>query len=113
MSSEGSSGRRPSSDGEGRARGRALDILGTLDLSAHSVRADLAGARSCPGYLYSVCELLDHAIDVLTEAAGLVHDNERRWRGFRGAVDRAVGPSGRSPEERTGGVSPSATGLTA
>jgi len=70
---------------------RQVDALGTLDLSAPPVRGDLAGPRSYQRYLDSACELLDHAIDGLTEGAGLVHDNERRPRVFHEAVEGAAG----------------------
>ncbi len=61
---------------------RALDLLGRVDWSPGSLRADLAGARETASYAYSASELLDRAADLLCESAMLVHENERRWRIF-------------------------------
>ncbi len=61
---------------------RALDLIGAVDLSPAALRADLAGPRNAPGYLYSASELIDRAADLMAESAILVHDNERRWRVF-------------------------------
>ena len=36
--------------------------------------------------LYSAAEMIDHAADLFSEFAGIVHDNERRWRVFRARV---------------------------
>jgi hypothetical protein len=36
--------------------------------------------------LYSTAELISHAADLCSDSAGLVHDNERRWRTFRQRV---------------------------
>lgn len=30
--------------------------------------------------------MIDHAADLFSEFAGIVHDNERRWRVFRARV---------------------------
>ena len=73
---------------------RAAEMLAPLDLSPGGVRADLAGPRSLPGYLHSAAELLDRAADLAAESAVLVHDNERRWRVFRGRVAEIVARSG-------------------
>ena len=67
--------------------GRALEILERVEFSPQAVRADLSGQRVFPGYLYSASELLDRAADLVSESAVLVHDNERRWRVFRGRVE--------------------------
>ncbi|MGZ5419973.1 MAG: hypothetical protein ACXWES_05600 [Solirubrobacterales bacterium] len=61
---------------------RALDLLARIEFSPGALRADLAGERQSPAYLYSASELLDRAADLLSESATLVHDNERRWRVF-------------------------------
>ena len=61
---------------------RALDLLGEVDFSPAALREDLSGPRRNPGYLLAGSELLDHAADLLTESAALVHGNERRWRVF-------------------------------
>jgi hypothetical protein len=70
---------------------RGIELLAPLDLSPAGVRADLSGPRHLPGYLYSVSELLDRAAELSAESAGLVHDNERRWRVFRERVATIVG----------------------
>jgi hypothetical protein len=62
---------------------RAGDLLERVDFAPAAVRADLAGARAFPRRLSSAAELIDHAADLLSDFAGLVHDNERRWRVFR------------------------------
>jgi hypothetical protein len=67
---------------------RALDLLGAVDFSPEALRADLAGARIGPAYLYSASELLDRASDLIVESTVLVHDNERRWRVFSERVRR-------------------------
>ncbi|WP_031077898.1 hypothetical protein [Streptomyces sp. NRRL S-118] len=65
---------------------RGLDLLARVDLSPAALRSDLQGERNAPNYLYSASELFDRAADLMTESAMLVHDNERRWRVFRGRV---------------------------
>jgi hypothetical protein len=74
----------------GRLAHRAVELLTPLDLSPEGVRADLAGPRLLAGYLHSASELLDRAADLAAESAGLVHDNERRWRVFRARVATIV-----------------------
>lgn len=69
---------------------RGVELLAPLDFSPAGVRADLSGPRHLPGYLYSASELLDRAADLAAESAGLVHDNERRWRVFRERVATIV-----------------------
>ena len=34
--------------------------------------------------------MIDHAADLLSDFAGLVHDNERRWHIFRVRVEQIV-----------------------
>ncbi len=70
---------------------RAGTILETLDLSPTGVRADLAGPRAYPPILHSACDLIDHAGDLATQTAVLVHSNERRWRVFRERVEELTG----------------------
>jgi hypothetical protein len=66
---------------------RAADILDRVDFTPAALRADLAvGAANTTGRLYSAAELISHAADLCSESAGLVHDNERRWRSFRARV---------------------------
>ena len=75
----------------GRTLARATDILDHVDFSPAALRADLAGSRVTPRWLYSAAELIDHAADLLSDSAGLVLDNERRWRVFRARVRELVG----------------------
>ena len=74
----------------GRLLMRANDVLDRVDFSPAALRADLAGPRTAPRLLYSAGELVAHAADVLSDSAGLVHDNERRWRTFRARVEQLV-----------------------
>jgi hypothetical protein len=67
----------------GRLLARAADMLERLDLTPAALRQDLAGARVTPRRLYSVAEFV-------SRAAGLVRDNERRWRVFRARVAEVV-----------------------
>ena len=63
-----------------RLLGRAADLLEVIDFSPAALRRDL---RTPARYLFSAAELLDRAVDLTTQSAALVHDNERRWRVFR------------------------------
>ena len=74
----------------GRLLDRAADLLDHVDCSARARRAEppLAGA---PGRLTSAAELTGRAADLCGEAAGLVQENERRWRAFRTRVEELVG----------------------
>ena len=74
---------------------RALDLIGRIEYSPEALRADLAGERTTPGYLYSAAELLDRASDLMAESAILVHENERRWRVFADRI-RQLLPEGGS-----------------
>ena len=65
---------------------RAADIVDRTNLTPVAIRADLAADRVTPRRLFSAAELIDHAADLYSDSAGLVHDNERRWRGFRARV---------------------------
>ena len=69
---------------------RAAQMLERLDLTPAALRADLAAARVAPRRLYSAAEVISRAADLCCESAGLVHDNERRWRVFRERVDEVV-----------------------
>jgi hypothetical protein len=42
------------------------------------------------GHVHSSAEMIDHAADLLSDFAGLVHDNERRWRVFRARVQQVL-----------------------
>jgi hypothetical protein len=76
----------------GRLLLRAVEILEHVEFTPASIRRDLAGPRLIPSQLYSAAELIGHAADLLSDSAGLVHDNERRWRTFRQRVLAAVAP---------------------
>jgi hypothetical protein len=71
----------------GRVLARAADILDRVDFSPAALRADLSAAATTPKRLHSAAELVSHAADLLSDSAGLVHDNERRWRTFRARVE--------------------------
>ena len=75
----------------GRILVRAVEVLDQVDFSPAALRADIAGSRVTPRLLYSAAELMAHAADLLSDSAGLVHDNERRWRVFRARVCELVG----------------------
>lgn len=70
----------------GRLLHRAVDVLDRLDLSPPGLRADIEGPRASPRFVHSAVELMDRAADLLSDSAGLVHDNERRWRVFHERV---------------------------
>jgi hypothetical protein len=69
---------------------RAAEVLDHVDFTPGALRADLAGDRSSAGRLYSAAELISRAADLSSDSAGLVHDNERRWRTFRERVQAIV-----------------------
>jgi hypothetical protein len=70
---------------------RAADMLDHVDFTPSALRTDLAGNRRTPRLLYSAAELINRAADLSSESAGLVNDNERRWRVFRQAVTEISG----------------------
>lgn len=70
----------------GRVLQRAADVLDAIDFTPAALRGDLDGPRRAPRLLHSAVELIDHAADLLSDSAGLVHDNERRWRTFHQRV---------------------------
>jgi len=70
---------------------RAADMLERIDLTPDGVRADLGGGRVAPRRLHSAAEVISRAADLCCESAGLVHDNERRWRVFRRGVEDLLG----------------------
>lgn len=69
---------------------RAAELLDHVDFSPAALRADLAGGHVAAGHVYSTAEIIDHAADLLSTFAALVHDNERRWRVFRARVEQVV-----------------------
>jgi len=75
---------------------RAADLLECVDFAPEALRADLAGTGVTPGRVRSAAEMLDHAADLLSEFAGLVHDNERRWRVVRERVEQLLARAGRT-----------------
>ena len=85
----------------GRLLVRATDVLDHVDFSPAALRADLAASGTAPRLLYSAGELIAHAADLLSDSAGLVHSNERRWRTFRARVEQLTNDDVRG--ERGGG----------
>lgn len=65
---------------------RAADILDHVDFTPAALRAELAAARRVPALVHSASELINRAADLCSDSAGLVNDNERRWRTFRERV---------------------------
>jgi hypothetical protein len=63
----------------GRLLERAADVLDRVD-------AEATAAARTPRLLHSAAELIARAADLLGESAGLVQDNERRWRLFHERV---------------------------
>ncbi len=72
---------------------RAADVLDAVDFTPAALRADLAGPRVSARRIASAAELISHAADLYSDSAGLVHDNERRWRVFRTRVVEITGAS--------------------
>jgi hypothetical protein len=70
---------------------RSAEILDRVDFTPATLRADLASAGVAPRRLYSAAEMIGRAADLLSDSAGLVHDNERRWRTFRARVVHVLG----------------------
>jgi hypothetical protein len=67
---------------------RAIDIFETIDFTPDALRKNLKGPNTVSDYLYSASELIDHAADMASKSAMLVHDNERRWRVFREKIHK-------------------------
>lgn len=67
---------------------RAADILDRVEFTPSALRVDLAGPRRATPLVRSAAEIVNRAADLCSESAGLVNDNERRWRVFR---ERVVG----------------------
>jgi hypothetical protein len=74
----------------GRVLQRAAEMLDAIDFSPASLRDDLSGDRVTPPRLYSIAEMIGHAADLSSDAAGAEHDSERRWRTFRTRVQDVV-----------------------
>lgn len=79
----------------GRLLGRALGLVDRVPFTPAELRADLAAERVAPRRLFAAAELVSRAADLLSDSAGLVHENERRWRTFRARVAELV-PAQRS-----------------
>lgn len=79
---------------------RAVDILEAVDFAPGALRANLAGPRTTPGYLYSAAMLLDRAADLAVTSTTLTRDSEPAWRAWQTRVDtlRAAGTD--RPTER-------------
>jgi hypothetical protein len=71
----------------GEVLDRAAEVLDRVDFTPGAVRRDLEGARVFAPRIASAAEMIDHAADLFSDFAGLVHDNERRWRVFRARVE--------------------------
>jgi hypothetical protein len=78
----------------GRILLRAAEMLDGIDLTPAALRADLADDRVTPARLYSISEMIGHAADLSSDAAGAEHDSERRWRTFRDRVTDVVRQGG-------------------
>jgi hypothetical protein len=74
----------------GHILARATDLLDRIDFTPAALRDDLAHRRVSADRLSSAAEMIDHAADLLSDFASLVHDNERRWRVFRMRVEHVV-----------------------
>jgi hypothetical protein len=74
-----------------RLLARAADILEKIDYSPTALRADLAGPRRLASLVHSAAEMINRAADLCSDSAGLVNDNERRWRTFRRHVATMTG----------------------
>ena len=70
---------------------RAADILDKVDYSPAALRADLGHARRAPALVHAAAEIINRAADLCSDSAGLVNDNERRWRTFRRQVTVLTG----------------------
>ncbi len=74
----------------GRLLLRAAEMLEDVDFTPAALRADLADARVSAARLYSAAETIGHAADLSSDAAGVEHDSERRWRVVRARVEQTV-----------------------
>jgi hypothetical protein len=74
----------------GHVLGRAGELLDHVDFAPAAIRADLTAGGATVGHVRSSAEMIDRAADLLSDFAGLVHDNERRWRVFRARVREAL-----------------------
>jgi hypothetical protein len=75
----------------GRILLRAADILDQIDFTPKALRTDLAHDRTSPQRLYSAAEMIAHAANLISQAAGAELDSEPRWRTFRHHVQQVAG----------------------
>jgi hypothetical protein len=75
----------------GRILLRAADILDQIDFIPAALRTDLAHNRTSPRRLYSAAEMIAHAADLISQAAGAELDSEPRWRAFRNHIQEVAG----------------------
>ncbi len=73
---------------------RAADILDNIDFTPAALRADISGPGRAAALVHSSAELINRAADLCSDSAGLVNDNERRWRTFRARVAEITGTNG-------------------
>jgi hypothetical protein len=73
---------------------RAAATIDHVDFAPSALRTDLAGPGLSVHRLDSAAEMVDHAADLLSDFAGLVHDNERRWRVVHQRVAALLGDAG-------------------
>jgi hypothetical protein len=85
---------------------RTAEILDAVDFSPAALRADLAGSRVTAGQMYSVAEMIDHAAELLSVAAGTELDSERRWREFRFRVQELLVPDATEGSEASERMAP-------
>jgi hypothetical protein len=76
---------------------RAAGILEHVHFTPKTLRGDLASEKVSIARLYSAAELISHAAGLCSDSAGLVHDNERRWRTFRQRVSEVAAASQHGP----------------
>ena len=62
---------------------RAADLLERIDFAPAALRIDLEGPGRAAALAHSAAEMINRAADLCSDSAGLVNDNERRWRVFR------------------------------
>jgi hypothetical protein len=77
-----------------RALRRAVAIMERIDFSPSGLRADLAGSRTAPAYLYSASELISYAADLAAVSSVRTRESERRWRIFHQRVEEISRPMG-------------------
>lgn len=78
----------------GRILLRAAEMLEAIDFTPAALRADLAVERVSAKRLYSIAEMIDHAAELCSAAAGAELDSERRWRVFRACVQQVASRHG-------------------